>query len=66
MLGADVEISDHFIVWADWISGASNALSLAGVVVVDRQTSFYVALLRENDANRVAGVVFNLTYTFNW
>jgi hypothetical protein len=66
MLGVDVEISEHFVVWADWISGASNALSLAGVVVVDRQNSFYVALLRENDMNRLSGVVFNMTHTFDW
>ncbi len=66
MLGVDAEITEHFVLWSDWISGASNGLSLAGVVVVDRQNSFYVALLRENDENRVSGVVFNVTHTFDW
>jgi hypothetical protein len=66
MLGVDVEVSEHFIVWADWISGARNALSLAGVVVVDRQNSFYVALLRQNDDSYLSGVVFNVTHTFDW
>jgi hypothetical protein len=66
MLGVDVELSDHFVVWADWISGAVNALSLAGVVVVDRQNSFYIALLRQNDDGYLSGVVFNVTHTFDW
>ena len=66
LLGIDVEVSEHFVVWADWISGAPNALSLAGVVVVDPQNSFYVALLRQNDENRLSGVLFNVTHTFDW
>jgi len=66
MLGCDVELSEHFILWADWISGAKNALSLAGVVVFDRQNSLFVALLRENDENRLSGVLFNFTHTFDW
>ena len=66
MLGVDVEVSEHFVVWADWISGAPNALSLAGVVVIDPQNSFFVALLRQNDENRLSGVLFNVTHTFDW
>lgn len=66
MLGVDAELSDHFVVWSDWISGATNAVSVAGVVVLDRQNSFYVALLRQNDEDRLSGVVFNVTHTFDW
>lgn len=66
MLGCDVEVSDHFVVWADWVSGAKNALSLAGVVVVDQKNSLFVALLRENDESRVGGILFNFTHTFDW
>ncbi|MBI3767847.1 MAG: hypothetical protein HY271_05035 [Deltaproteobacteria bacterium] len=66
MLGCDVELSEHFVLWADWISGAKNALSLAGVVVFDHQNSLFVALLRENDENRVSGILFNFTHTFDW
>jgi hypothetical protein len=66
MLGIDAELSDHFVLWADWISGARNNLSLAGVVVVDSHNSFFVSLLRENDENRLSGVLFNFTHTFDW
>ena len=66
MLGCDVEISEHFVLWADWVSGAKNALSFAGVVIFDTQNSLFVALLRDNDENRLSGVVFNFTHTFDW
>jgi hypothetical protein len=66
MLGIDVELSDHFLVWADWISGASNDLSLAGCVVFDAKNSLWVALLRQNDEDRLSGVAFNFTHTFDW
>ena len=66
MLGVDAELSDHFVLWADWISGAVNSVSVAGVVVVDPKNSFYVALLRQNDEDRLSGVVFNVTHAFDW
>ena len=37
-----------------------------GVVVVDPKNSFYVALLRQNDEDRLSGFVFNVTHTFDW
>jgi len=68
ILGLDAEISDHFVLWSDWISGAKNSLSLAGVVVIDAQNSLFVALLRENDAHggNVTGILFNVTHTFDF
>ena len=66
MVGIDAELSDHFVLWADWISGASNDLSLAGVVVIDSKNSGWIALLRQNDENRVSGILFNFTHTFDW
>jgi hypothetical protein len=65
ILGVDAEISDHFVLWSDWISGAKNSLSLAGVVVIDTQNSLFVALLRGNNERRVGGVLFNITHTFD-
>ncbi len=65
ILGLDAELSDHFVLWSDWVSGAKNSLSLAGVVVIDAQNSLFVALLRANDERRVGGVLFNFTHTFN-
>src|SRR5262249_31344974 len=66
MLGVDAALTDLFVVWSDWMSGARNDLSLAGVVVVDAHNSFYVALLRQNDESRLSGVVFNFQHTFDW
>ena len=66
MLGVDAELSDHFVLWADWISGALNSVTVAGVVVLDPKNSFYVALLRENDEDRLSGILFNVTHTFDW
>jgi hypothetical protein len=65
MLGLDAELTDHFVLWSDWISGATNSVSLAGVVVVDPQNSLFVALLCANGERRVGGVLFNFTHTFD-
>lgn len=66
LIGTDIEVSDHFVIYADWMSGATNALSLGGVVVFNRTNSLILALLKENDQNRVSGVLASFTHTFDW
>jgi hypothetical protein len=65
LVGTDIEVSDHFVVYADWISGASNSVSLGGVWVVNQHLSFQASLLRGNDQDRLSGVIANVTYTFD-
>jgi hypothetical protein len=65
IVGSDVEVSDHFIVEADWISGAQNSVSLGGVLVINQHDSVTAALLRGNDQNRLSGVLLQLTHTFD-
>ena len=65
LVGSDVEVSDHFVVYADWISGARNAVSLGGVLVIDRQNSVQASLLRGNHEDRLSGVLVGLTHTFD-
>jgi hypothetical protein len=65
LLGTDVEVNDHFVVYADWISGASNAASLGGVLVIDQHLSIQAALLRGNDQDRLSGLLLNVTHTFD-
>jgi hypothetical protein len=65
LVGTDIEVTDHFIVYSDWISGASNSVSLGGVLVVNQHLSFQGSLLRGNDQARLSGVIMNVTYTFD-
>jgi hypothetical protein len=66
MVGSDYEVSDHFIVEGDWISGAKNSVSLGGVLVINQHDSVTLALLRENDLDRLfTGVILQLTHTFD-
>jgi len=64
LVGTDIELSDHFIVYSDWISGASNSVSLGGVFVFNQHLSFQASLLRGNDQDRLSGFLANITYTF--
>lgn len=66
MVGTDIEISDRFVLYADWVSGPANAVSLGGVFVIDTTNSITAALLRGNDQDRVSGVVISLTHSFSW
>ncbi len=66
ILGTDVEVNDHFVFYADWTSGPANAVSLGGVIVLDRANSIGIALLRGNTADRVSGALVTLTHTFAW
>jgi len=65
MIGSDVEVNDHFIVYADWLSAASSAVSLGGVLVIDQHLSIQASLLRQNNEDRLTGVLVNITHTFD-
>ena len=65
LVGTDVEVNDHFIFYGDWISGASNSVSLGGVLVIDQHLSIQASLLRQNDEDRLTGVLLNITHTFD-
>src|SRR2546422_4319647 len=60
LAGTDIEVNDHLVIYSDWISGARNAVSLGGVLVIDRQNSVQASLLRGNDEDRVSGVLVGL------
>jgi len=66
MVGTDIEVSDHFVIYADWLSGGSNALSLGGAIVIDREDSIVVAAQRGNNEDRVSGLLLQYTHTFAW
>ena len=65
LVGTDIEVNDHFVVYADWISGTSNAVSVGGVLVIDRQNSVQASLLRGNGEDRLSGVLVGITHTFD-
>ena len=65
LVGTDIEVNDHFIIQSDWISGARNSVSLGGVLVINQHDSVQVALLRENDQDRLSGVILQLNHTFD-
>jgi hypothetical protein len=65
LVGTDIEVNDHFVIFADWLSGASSAVSLGGVLVIDQHLSMQASLLRNNNEDRVSGVLVNVTHTFD-
>ena len=65
MLGTDIEVNDHFVIYSDWISGARNAVSLGGVLVLNQHNSIQACLLRRNDEDRLSGVLVQITHTFD-
>jgi hypothetical protein len=65
LVGTDIEVSDYFVIYADWISGTANSVSLGGVLVINTHDSVQAALLRGNDQDRLSGVIFALTHTFD-
>ena len=65
LLGTDIEVSDYFVIYSDWISGSDNSVSLGGVVVINRHFSFQGSLLRANNQDRLSGAIAAITYTFD-
>jgi len=66
LVGTDVEVNDHFVVYSDWMSGSQNAVSLGGVLVIDRENSITASTLRGNQEDRVSGMLVMFTHTFTW
>jgi hypothetical protein len=66
LVGTDIEITDHFVFYADWMSGRSDSVSLGGVFVIDHDDSVQASLLRANDEDRLTGVLVAYTHTFSW
>jgi len=65
LVGTDIQVQDHFVVYADWISGRPNAVSLGGVVVINRHDSVQASMLRGNDEEEPSGVLIAVTHTFD-
>ena len=65
MVGTDVELNDYVALYADWLSGASSSVSLGGIVILSPHTNIQVALLRENDQDRLTGLLLAVTHTFD-
>jgi len=65
LVGTDIEINDRAVIYADWLSGSSDSVSVGGVFVINRQNSVQAALLRGNDQDRLSGLLVVLTHTFD-
>ncbi len=66
MLGTDIELNDYCVAYADWISGAEDAVSLGAVLILNRQNSVQAALLRANNEDRLTGLLLQVTHTFDF
>ncbi|HTQ48501.1 MAG TPA: hypothetical protein VMI75_37350 [Polyangiaceae bacterium] len=66
MAGADVQLSDHLVIDADWIAGAAHVATLGGAWVLDPQSSVQFALLRGNRDGRIDGFQVAPTHQFTW
>src|SRR5206468_9040791 len=64
LVGTDVEVNDHFVAYADWISGTRNAVSLGGVLVIDGQNSGRACLLGGKGGDGPRGGLSGITQTF--
>ena len=65
LVGTDIQVQDHFVIYADWISGRANAVSLGGVIVINRHDSVQASMLRGNDEDQPSGVLVAVTHTFD-
>jgi len=66
LVGTDIEVTDYFVIYADWLSGTQNAVSLGGVLVINQHDSVQAALLRRNDEDRLSGALLVITHTFSF
>jgi hypothetical protein len=66
MLGTDLEMSDQFVIYSDWISGSPNALTLGGVYVINDKNSLTASLLYANHEQRINGLLINYSRTGKW
>ncbi len=66
LAGTDVEISERFVLYADWIAGRDMDTTLGGALVLDTRTSVQAAVLAGNGPFRVQGLQLALTRQFAW
>lgn len=66
LAGTDIELSDHLVLQADWISGHDRAASLGGAWVLNQQSTLQAAILRSNGDHRIDGLQLGATHQFNW
>ena len=66
LVGTDIEVNDSFVIYADWISGQQNSVSVGGVLVLSQHNSIQAALLRGNDQDRLSGMLLEITHTLDW
>jgi hypothetical protein len=66
LLGTDLEMSDQFVLYSDWISGSPNALTLGGVYVINDQNSLTASLLYGNRKQQINGLLINYSRTAKW
>ncbi len=66
LAGTDVELSDHAVLQADWISGRGRAATLGLVWVLSARTGLQAALLRGNDTRRLDGLQVGVTRQLAW
>ncbi len=66
LLGSDVELSDHAVLQADWISGTDHALTLGGAWIASPLLSAQAALLVQNGGDRIDGVQLGVTRQLPW
>ena len=66
LVGTDIEVTDHFVIYADWISGAHSSVSLGGVIVLSQHNSVQASVLRANDQDRLSGLIIAITHTLDF
>jgi|GEM_PF-1442656 len=66
LVGTDLEQSDHFVFYADWISGSPNAVSAGGVYIMNPNNSITAAMLYGNHEHRLNGLLINYSRTLKW
>jgi hypothetical protein len=65
LVGTDAQVSDRFVIYADWISGGQNSMSLGGVLVLTQHDSIQASFLKGNDEEEPNGVLVAITHTFD-
>jgi hypothetical protein len=66
LLGTDIEVTDYFVIYSDWISGDANAYSLGGVLIFNQHDSIQASLLKGNNRDDVSGFIVALTHTLSF
>ena len=65
-VGSDIQVSDHAVLQADWISGHDHVAALGATWVLNQQVSIQAALMRGNNSQRLDGLQAGVTRQFGW